>query len=226
MIRALHLVWVIAEKDLRTEYRSRQAFLTTLFFALLILIVFQFAFDPGSLATREASPGILWTALLFPGIIQLNRSFQMEKEEATLHGILLSPIDRGVIFFGKFVANWTFLLAIDVLILLVFLIIFNFSWESGLLWVILLIVLASAGFTAVGTLFAAMVSSIRTREVLLPILLFPIVVPTILAAVNGTQEVLIQQDRQFLSQWIKLLVAFDVIFLAASFVVFDYVVED
>lgn len=165
-------------------------------------------------------------ALLFPGVIQLNRSFQTEREEGTLHGILLSPLDRGVLFFGKFLANWFFLGAIDVVIFAAFIIFFNFAFTPKLFWILLLIFLASAGFTAVGTLFAAMMSSLRARDVLLPVLLFPIVVPTILAAVKGTQEVLIQQKLQFLSQAIQLLVAFDVIFLAACFLVFDYVVED
>lgn len=222
----LALIWVLAAKDLKTEYRSRQAFLTTLFFALLILTIFQFAFDPGSQVTHEASPGILWVALLFPGIVQLNRSFQLEREEGTLQGILLSPIDRGVLFLGKFLANWIFLLVVDLLIVLAFVFLFNLSFDGRLLWILLLLLLAGAGFAAVGTLFAAMVSRIRTREVLLPILLFPIIVPMLLAAVNGTQDVLIRQDPRHLSQWIQLLVAFDVIFLAACFLVFDYVVED
>lgn len=225
-MNSLRMIWILAEKDLKMEFRSRQAFLTTLFFALLVLIVFQFAFDPGSHATQQAAPGILWVALLFPGIIQLNRSFQTEMEEGTLHGILLSPIGRGTFFLGKFLANWSFLIAIDLLILVLFIVFFNFSFELTLLWMVLLIFLASAGFTAVGTLFAAMVSSIRTREVLLPILLFPIVIPLILAAVNGTQEVLLREEFRFLSQWIKLLAAFDVIFLAASFLVIDHVVGD
>ncbi len=220
------LIWLLAEKDLRIEYRSRQAFLTTLFFAVLILIIFNFAFDPGSTATREAAPGILWVALLFPGIIQLNRSFQTETEEGTLYGIVLSPIDRGVVFLGKFLANWTFLVVIDLFILVAFVIFFNFTFTGSLLWVLLLMVLASAGFTAVGTLFAAMVTSLRTREVLLPILLFPIIVPIILAAVNGTQELLLHQESTSLYHWIQLLVAFDVIFLAAGFLVFDYVVGE
>lgn len=222
----LALIWVIAAKDLRTEYRSRQAFLTTLFFALLILMIFQFAFDPGSEVIREVSAGILWVALLFPGVIQLNRSFQKEGEEGTLQGVLLSPVDRGVLFLGKFLANWTFLVVVDLVTLLAFLILFDLAVGWGLLWIVVLLLLASAGFTAVGTLFAAMVSSIRTREVLLPILLFPIIVPALMAAVNGTQEVLIQQVPGPPSQWIQLLVGFDVIFLAACFLVFDYVVED
>ncbi len=222
----LKLIWWLALKDLKIEYRSRQAFLTTLFFAVLILIIFNFAFDPGSNATREASPGILWVALLFPGIIQLNRSFQSEVEEGTLQGIVLSPVDRGVFFFGKFLANWLFLVAIDLFILGAFVVFFNFTLSEGLLWVLLLMVLVGIGFTAVGTVFAAMVSNIRIREVLLPILLFPIIVPIILAAVNGTREVLIHNDFSTLFRWMQLLIAFDVIFLAAGFLVFDYVVGE
>ncbi len=225
-MQQIPLIWVLAAKDFKIEYRSRQAFLNTLFFALLILVIFNFAFDPGSPATREASPGILWVALLFPGIIQLNRSFQAETEEGTLYGIILSSVDRGVFFLGKFVANWFFLMLIDLLILVVFVIFFNFTFTTQLLWIQLLIVLASAGFTAVGTLFAAMVSGIRAREVLLPVLLFPVIVPIILAAVNGTQEILIYQELEFLSKWIQLLAAFDIIFLSAGFLVFDYVIGD
>ena len=223
-MQQIPLIWTLAAKDLKIEYRSRQAFLTTLFFALLILVIFNFAFDPGSPATREASPSILWVALLFPGIIQLNRSFQAETEEGTLYGIILSPVDRGVFFLGKFAANWFFLVLIDLLILVVFVIFFNFTFTPRLLWIVLLIVLFSAGFTAVGTLFGAMVSSIRAREVLLPVLLFPIIVPIILAAVNGTQKILIHQELEFLS--FQLLAAFDIIFLSAGFLGFDYVIGD
>jgi len=225
-VNNLKLIWWLALKDLKIEYRSRQAFLTTLFFAVLILIIFNFAFDPGSNATREASPGILWVALLFPGIIQLNRSFQSEVEEGTLQGIVLSPVDRGVFFLGKFMANWLFLVAIDLLILAAFIVFFNFALSGGLLWVLFLMILVGIGFTAVGTVFAAMVSNIRIREVLLPILLFPIIVPIILAAVNGTREVLIHNDFSTLYRWMQLLIAFDVIFLAAGFLVFDYVVGE
>ena len=111
------LIWVLAEKDLKVEYRSPQAFLNTVFFAVLILVIFNFAFDPGSQATREATPGILWVALLFPGIIQLNRSFQAEREEGTLYGLILSPTDRGVLYLGKFLANWAFLVVVDFFVL-------------------------------------------------------------------------------------------------------------
>ena len=230
ILDGLGLIWTLAEKDLRIELRSRQAFYTTLFFSFLILMVFNFAFDAANQDMRKAAPGILpgilWVALIFPGVIQLNRSFQSEREEGTLLGILLSPMDRGLIFLGKFLANWIFLVAVNLVTLAIFMAVYNFPLTSSTLWMLLLILLASLGFSAVGTLFGAMVSSIRTREVLLPILLFPIVIPVILAAVNGSTEVLLAENFRFLFQWIKILVAFDVIFLAASYLVFEYVVEE
>ena len=230
LLGGLGLIWTLAEKDLRIELRSLQAFFTTLFFSFLILMVFNFAFDPANPVTREAAPGILpgilWAALIFPGVIQLNRSFQSEREEGTLLGILLSPMDRGLIYLGKFLANWIFLLVVNLSTLAIFMAVYNFALNSSVFWMLLLILLASLGFSAVGTLFGAMVSSIRTREVLLPILLFPIVIPVILAAVNGSTEVLLGENFRLFFQWIKILVAFDVIFLAASYLVFEYVVEE
>jgi heme exporter protein B len=225
-MKALRLIWILTQKDLRIEYRSRQAFLTTLFFALLILIVFNFAFDPGDEAIRAAAPGILWVSLLFPGVIQLNRSFQAEREEGTLHGLILAPVDRGVLFLGKFLANWLLLTLVDLLILGAFVVFYNLSFSTRLLWILLLLVLVGAVFSSVGTLFAAMVSGIRTRDVLLPILLFPILVPIVIAAVNATRELLGTGELEFLHQWVKLLVVSDVVFLAGSFLLFDFVVED
>ena len=222
----LILVWSIAAKDLKIEYRSRQAFITALFLALLILVIFAFAFDPGSSASRKASPGILWVALLFPGVIQLNHSFQMELKEGTIHGIVLAPVDRGVVFLGKMLANWLFLMVVDLWLFVVFIVFFNFNFSIQLLWIVLIIFLAGIGFTAVGTLFAAMVSNTRTREMLLPVLLFPIIVPIILAAVNGTQQLLIHDQAQFLANSLRILVAFDLIFVTAGFLVFDYVLDE
>jgi len=222
----LNLIWIIAIKDLKVEYRSKQAFLTALFLTILILIIFVFAFDPGSAATREASPGILWVAFLFPGVIQLNRSFQSEVDEGTIYGLTLAPVERGVIFLGKMLANWIFLMMVNLVLLAAFVVFFNFNFNFRILWIALLILLSGIGFTAVGTLFAAMVSNVRTREMLLPILLFPILVPIILAAVNATQEVLLHGEMPYLFRSIQLLVAFDLIFTAAGFLVFDYVLGE
>ena len=163
LLDGLGLIWTLAEKDLRIELRSRQAFYTTLFFSFLILMVFNFAFDAANQDMRKAAPGILpgilWVALIFPGVIQLNRSFQSEREEGTLLGILLSPMDRGLIFLGKFLANWIFLVAVNLVTLAIFMAVYNFPLTSSTLWMLLLILLASLGFSAVGTLFGAMVSN-------------------------------------------------------------------
>lgn len=225
-MKMLGPIWTIAAKDLLVEYRSRQAFLTTLFFALLILIIFNFAFDPGDRAIREAAPGILWVSLLFPGVIQLNRSFQSEREDGTLYGLILSPIDRGSLFLGKSLANWLLLTVVDLFILVAFFVFYNLPYSNRLLWLPVLMVLVGLVFSTVGTLFAAMVSGIRARDVLLPILLFPILVPMVIAAVNATRELLGTGELEFFGQWIKLLAVADLILLAGSYLVFEYVVDE
>lgn len=225
-MNALRSIWTVAAKDLLVEYRSRQAFLTTLFFALLILIIFNFAFDPGDRAIREAAPGILWVSLLFPGVIQLNRSFQSEREDGTIYALVLSPIDRGSLFLGKTLANWLLLTLVDLFILGAFFIFYNLPFSSRLFWLPVLMILVGLVFSSVGTLFAAMVSGIRARDVLLPILLFPILVPVVIAAVNATRELLGTGEMEFFTQWLKLLAVADLILLAGSFLVFEYVVEE
>jgi len=225
-MRVWRLVWTITLKDLRLEYRSRQAFLTTLFFAVLILVIFNFAFDPGDRSIRAASAGILWVSLLFPGVIQLNRSFQSEREDGTLFGLVLSPVDRGILFLGKFLANWILLMLVDLFVFAAFLIFYNLELSSRLFWVLLLLALVGLVFSAVGTLFAAMVSGIRTRDVLLPILLFPILVPVVIGAVNATRELLGAGEFQFFYHWVELLAVTDVVFLAGALLVFDFVIDD
>ena len=225
-MRVLGQIWMLAVKDLTLTARSRHSFLTTLFFALLILIIFNFAFQPGVEATRQSLPGILWVALLFPGVIQLNQSFQREQEQGTFQALLLSPVDRGALFLGKCLSNWIFLVCIDLFILLGFIALFNPRITASFFLVVPIVLAACAGFTAVGTLFAAMVTSLRAREVVFPVLLFPIVIPIMLAAVSATQELLLRDQLEFFGKWFQMLLAFDVIFISAGFVVFEYVVVE
>ena len=225
-MNSLDLIWGLALKDLKLTSRSLHSFLTTMFFAVLILVVFHFAFEPGSQATRESLPGILWVALLFPGVIQLNRSFQIEQEQGTLQGLLLAPVDRGVLFLGKTLANVIFLMAIDLFIVLIFVVLFNPPLTGSSWWLLPLLFLATVGFAAVGTIFAAMVTTLRTQDVLLPVLLFPIIIPIILAAVSATQELLAATGLQAFGQWMRILAGFDVLFLSAGFLLFEYVVAE
>lgn len=222
----LRLSWLIASKDLKTELRSRQNFLTTLFFAFMVMVIFNFVFDPGSMAIREVSPAILWVAFLFAGMLSLSQAFTREQEEECLLGLLLAPMERGVIFLGKFLANLVFLLAMEALILPVFIVFFNVSFHGRFGLFVLVMLLVDIGFVAVGTLFSAMTVSLKTREVMLPILLFPVIVPVVIAGVKATAVILQSGETGGLANWLKILTGFDLIFVVVCYYVFRYVMEE
>lgn len=225
-MNTLRLALWIARKDLRLELRSRQNFLTVLFFAFIVIVIFNFAFDTGSRAIVEVSPAILWVAFLFAGMLSLGNAFAMEREEACMLGLLLAPIPRGVVYLGKFLANLIFLVAMETLIFPIFVIFFNIGIKGGFLWFLLVVLLVDVGFVAVGTLFSAMTMSLRTREVLLPILLFPVVVPVVIAGVKATAGVFQGTGLAAIAGWLKLLAGFDLIFVLLCYSVFQYVVEE
>ncbi len=224
-MRAIRGAWALAWKDLRVEVRAREAFATMLFFAALILLVFNFALGPGSAVLREAAPGLLWVAFLFTGMLALTRSFQGERENDCLEALVLSPAPREAIFFGKFAGNLAVMLAAEALILMLFAVLQNLDLWGLLPQLALVGFLGTVGFAAVGTLVAAMASSLRAREVLLPLLLIPLVVPVILGAVRATEEALLPGGMVGGAPWVKLLVVFDVMFLAACPLVFEFVLE-
>ena len=226
MTRILELAFRLAWKDLRMEFRSRQNFLTVLFFAFIVIVIFNFAFEPGSPAIRESAPAILWVAFLFAGILNLSSAFIVEKEEGCLLGLLLAPMERGVIFIGKFLSNMMFQLLMELLIFPVFLVFFNIELRGGWLWFLLVVILVNTGFVAVGTLFSAMTIGLKTREVLLPILLFPVIVPVIIAGVRATGLVFQGSPGSDLGSWLKLLGGFDLVFVVVSAAVFRFVVEE
>lgn len=219
-------ILAITYKDVLFELRSREAILSMLMFSLLVVVIFSFTFDPGSTFVFEASPGIIWVAIIFSGVIGLNRSFFYEVDKGSLHGILLAPVDRGVLYFGKVLSNFLFMSFVEIFTLPLFAILFRLDLLPGLVPLATIIVMATLGFAAIGTLFSAMSVNTKTRDVMLPILLFPVFVPVILAAVNATGSVLRQEGWAAIGDWLKLLLAFDVIFLALSYLLFDYVVEE
>lgn len=223
---SLYQVRLIVLKDLSIELRSRQALLTTAFFALVILVIFKFSFDPGEPAIDAAVPGILWVSLLFPGLVQLNRSFQLEEEEETVIGLLLSPLDSGSLYLAKLLSNWFFLLMVDLFILGAFILLFNPSLSWNLFWILVVLATVTWAFSAIGTLFAAMLSRLHSRDVLLPVLLFPIMIPVLIGAVSATRDVLGSGGGEPLFFWLRLLLGCDVIFAAAGWLVFDYVVRE
>jgi heme exporter protein B len=218
-------VWFITWKDIKAEWRTREIFSSMFIFMLLVIVIFNFAIDPGS-DPQTVLPGALWIAFTFAGILGLNRSFILERENEAFQGLLLCPVDRGAIYLGKMLGSLLFLSFTELIALPIFIVFFNLSVLNLLPKLGLIILLSTLGFIAVGTLFSAMSVHTKTREIMLPILLFPVVIPVIIGAVRATDRVLAQKPLSDITPWLNLLVAFDVIFLVASFLTFEFVVEE
>lgn len=219
-------IYAIIRKDLIIEFRSKEIISTTLLFSLLVLVIFNFTFEPGSQASRELAPGILWVAFCFAGILGLNRSFIYEKDQECLQGILITPVDRGSLYLGKFIGNVIFLGIVEVITLPLFALLFNLPILDVLPLLLFIFLLGTVGFASVGTLFSAISINTRAREVMLPILLFPISVPVILSSVKATGAVLKGSSLSDISSWLKLLAGYDVIFSVLSYLIFEYVIEE
>ena len=206
------------------EIRSRELLSAMLVFALLVLLVFNFAIELAPDLRPTVTPGVLWVTFAFAGTLGLNRSMAIEKDRSCLDGLLLAPVDRAAIYFGKMISNLVFMLVVEAIVLPVYSVLYNTNlFVPGLLLVILL---GSLGYVAVGTLLASMAVQTRTRDVLLPILLFPVLVPVLLAAVKASGGYLQDLPFEQILPWLNLLGGYDVIFLAVGTMVFDYVVEE
>ena len=214
------IVW----KDLRAEFRSRELFSAMLVFSLLIILIFNFALELDIKTRQSVTAGVLWSTFAFAGTLGLNRSMAIEKDRGCLDGLLLAPVDRSAIYFGKVISNLAFMLIVEIIVLPVYSVLYSVNlFHPGLLLVILL---GSIGYVAVGTLLSAMSVQTRTRDILLPILLFPVVIPVLLAAVKASSGFLAGAELAEILLPINLLIAYDVIFIAVAFMVFDNVVEE
>jgi heme exporter protein B len=216
-------VWAIVAKDLAAELRTKENLSAMLVFSLLVLIIFNFAFGT-AVDKTVAGPGILWVAFTFSGILGLGRSFAAERDKGSLDGILLAPVDRGAILIGKATANLIFILVMETITLPLFVVLFNvpLPWFPLLTYVLL----GTLGFAVVGTLLSAVAASTRMREVMLPVLLFPVLLPLFMAVVEITKDTMEGRPFTDYSTWFNILVAFDVIFGVVAFLVFEYVVEE
>ena len=220
----LRKVFAIVWKDVRAELRTKDILSSMLVFAALAVVIFQFAFDLRADNARLVLPGVVWIAITFSGVLGLNRSFILEQDRGSMEGLLLAPMDRSVIYFGKLIGNLLFIFAVELVLLPLASIFFNVLIVTPS--ILLVVFLGTVGFAAVGTLFAALSVNTRAREVMLPILLFPIMVPVLIAGVRAMGALLDGETLQDVAQWLRLLVAYDVIFIAAAFLLFDYVVEE
>jgi heme exporter protein B len=221
----LRKVFAVVAKDVVAELRTREMLSSMFVFSLLVMLIFNFAFDLRAENQKTLAPGVLWVAIAFAGMLGLARSFIVEKDRGSMEGLLLTPVDRSAIYLGKMLGNVLFISVVELMILPIFMVLFNLTPEilpplAGVM------ILGTIGFAGVGTLFSAMAVHTRAREVLLPILLFPVVIPVMLAAVKLSAAILDRLPFAEVRNWFSLLVAFDLIFMALSFILFDYIVEE
>jgi len=213
-------------KDLRIELRTKETLTSLLMLGLLILLVLSFAFNPTTEMRDAAAPGVLWVAVIFAGVLGINRSLIRESEHQCLQGLLLAPVDRGTIFLAKTAGNLVVMLASQFVVVVVFILFFNLPFWLTIARVAPVMLLGLLGFSAIGTLFAAMSLRTRAREVMLPLLMLPLATPLFLACVQATEQLLAGEPLSAAGKWLNLLIAFDVVFLVVGWLGFEYVVEE
>jgi heme exporter protein B len=214
----------ITRKDIMSEMRTKEIIFSALLFALLVIVTFNFAFSAGQDVLFIVAPGMLWVTFTFAGMLSLNRAFIPEKEENCLEGLMVAPIGREVIYVGKMLGSLLFMIIIEIIALPVFALLFNLPVFS--LQLVTVTFLATVGFVAVGTLFSALAVNTKAREMVLPILFLPVVVPIIIGAVKASGLALAGEPWGALASWLQLIGAFDAIFLVVSFWVFNFVLEE
>jgi heme exporter protein B len=220
----LRAISAIVWKDLAAELRSRELLSAMLVFSFTVILIFNFALELDAKTRATVTSGVLWVTFAFAGTLGLNRSMAMEKDRGCMDGLLLAPVDRAAIYLGKTIGNLVFMLIVEAIVLPVYSILYNTNlFNPGL---ILIILLGSVGYIAVGTLLSAMAVQTRTRDVLLPILLFPVAIPVFIAAVKGSTGFLQGLPMDEIMPWINLLIVYDIIFTAVAFMTFDFIVEE
>jgi heme exporter protein B len=220
----LRLVSVVMVKDLRAELRTKEAVNASLSFALVVLVLFSFAFDPDEDTMRLMSGGLLWIVFAFAGTLLLNRSFARELPNDCLDALVAAPVPGAALLLGKTLANFLLVLAVELIALPLFGIFYNVRWTTQLGQLLVVMLLATWGMTITGTMFSALTVNIRLREVMLPILNFPILIPALLAAMRLTADLVVGQPMsEGADSWLKLLIGFDVMYTAVSLVLVEVV---
>ncbi len=217
-------VLALALKDLREELRGRELINAMLLYAVLAVLIFSFALELDAEARETSIAGVFWVTVVFAGMLGLNRSLAAEKDRGNLDALLLAPVDRSTLFFGKMLSNLFFMLMVAVLLMLLITVLFNVSLFAP--WLMVVILLGTVGFAAVGTLLASMTVHTRAREALLPILLLPVSLPVILSAVRASTAILSRTPQEDWIAWPQLLLVADLVLLALAYILFDFVVEE
>ncbi|MGB6199564.1 MAG: heme exporter protein CcmB [Candidatus Acidiferrales bacterium] len=215
----------ILAKELRVELRSRELLSTTLVFVLLVLVLFSFTFDPTSTEARRFGPGLLWLGLLFASSLMLQPSFVREQSNDTLSALRMAPIDPFAVLLGKLAANALFLFFVEIILLPIFAALYNLAIVAVLGRLVLVMLLGTIGLATIGTVFSAITAQARLRELLLPLLMFPLVAPVLIASTEATVG-LFREDAALDRVWLVFLVAFDVVFLTAAWLFGEYLFEE
>ena len=226
MTDILRHAWVIARKDLVLEFRTRTALFSAVVFTTLVLTVFNFGRDPTAVPTIDLAPSILWVTFTFAAMLALNRAFQLELENQALDGLLVSPISRSSLYIAKLVANCVFVGVVEAVGLPLFVLFFNVPVGNVLVPLVGVIALATVGFVSVGTLFSAMVIRTRFAELMLPVLLLPFLIPPLVGAVQVTAALLAGRPLSEVAGWLRLLAAFDIVFLTLATLLFPTTVTE
>jgi heme exporter protein B len=222
----LFKIWAVFRKDLLIELRTKDSLNAMLFFGIVVLVVFHFALAGADDSIRSMVPGVLWAAFAFSGTLGLNRIFAVEKENNCLEGLLMVPVDRGVIYVGKMLAVTVFMLVAELIIFVFCLVFFNLTVWKEIPCLVLIFFLGTLGFAAAGTLLSAISINTRMRETLLPLILFPVVLPVLVNAVGATNMVLNGVTEGGLKLPLTILSVFTIIFATISYLLFEYVLED
>lgn len=218
LAQVLAILW----KDIRCELRSKQTWTGMGLFALLVLVIFNFAFDLRVDNKAAIAPGVLWVAFVFASLLGLGRTIAAEREKGSMDRLLLCPVDRKAIYFAKLLGNLLFISVVEIVALPVYAALFNVPLFAGALLPIVL--LGTLGVATIGTLFSAMAAATRARELLLPVLVFPLIVPVVISAVRATGSLIVAAPNE--PPWLGLIAAFDVIFLSISMLMFGFVIEE
>jgi heme exporter protein B len=221
----LNQTFLLLRKDLLLEMRRRESLLTMFFFGTLLLFVFHFSFDLAPERMAEMAPALLWLAFLFTGTLGLAQLFEAERGNHCLEALLLSPMDRGALFLAKTAFNFILMVLVEIVVIPLFWILFNLRSWNVIPKLFLVTLLGTVGFCVLGTLLSAVTLKARARELLLPLVLFPLMIPVILGTIRCMETILRAGELSDALPWLRLLVGFDVIFLTVGVLIFDWVIE-
>lgn len=225
MMSILRDAWTIASKDLSNEIKTKQTIGMMVIFSSLVVLIFSFAFDPTNNMVKAVIPGLIWLITVFSGILGLNRSFLSEHENDALTGLRSAPIDLSSIYLGKVLANFILVTAVQIVSIPVLFLLFDYRFYGKVSWFILVVIIGTLGFIIVGTFLAALSANAKNSEMLLPVLLLPLLSPLLIAGVQATRIILENEVIADASSWIRLMAAYDLLFLAACFFLFEFIME-